>query len=61
MAPLAPEIMQSIVAARTDQAVMLEKLERPPASWGGQPRRLLKAGGMYQRVRAPLTGAIVAP
>jgi hypothetical protein len=28
MALLAPEIMQSIVAARTDQAVMLEKLER---------------------------------
>jgi hypothetical protein len=41
MAPLAPEIMQSIVAARTDQAVMLEKLERPPASWGEQRRRLL--------------------
>ena len=45
MAPLAPEIIQSIVAARTDQAAMLEKLERPPASWGGQPRRLLKGEG----------------
>jgi hypothetical protein len=29
MAPLAPEILQSIVTARTDQAVVLEKLERP--------------------------------
>jgi hypothetical protein len=32
MALLAPEIIQSIVAASTDQALVLEQLERPLAA-----------------------------
>jgi hypothetical protein len=35
---LAPDIVEAILAGRTDQAMMLEKLERPlPVSW--EPRR----------------------
>jgi hypothetical protein len=41
MALLAPELIQSIVAASTDQALMLEQLERPlPTTWDEQRRRL---------------------
>jgi hypothetical protein len=38
---LAPDIAEAILAGRTEQAIMLERLERPlPASWEEQ-RRLL--------------------
>jgi hypothetical protein len=34
LALLAPDIVEATLAGRTDQALMLEKLERPlPASW----------------------------
>ena len=37
LALLAPDIIEAILAGRTDQALMLEKLERPlPASWEEQ-------------------------
>ena len=43
LALLAPEIVEAILAGSTDQALVLERLERPlPASWEGQ-RRLLSA------------------
>ena len=39
---LAPDLIEAILAGRTDQSIMLEQLERPlPASWEGQ-RTLLK-------------------
>ena len=41
LALLAPDIVEAILAARTDQGMMLERLERPlPADWKEQ-RRLL--------------------
>jgi hypothetical protein len=37
LALLAPDIIETILAGRTDQALMLEQLERPlPASWEEQ-------------------------
>jgi hypothetical protein len=43
LALLAPDIVEAVLAGRSDQAVMLERLERPlPASWEEQ-RRLLSA------------------
>jgi hypothetical protein len=37
LALLAPDIVESILAGRTDQAITLERLERPlPASWEAQ-------------------------
>ena len=37
LALLAPDIVEAILIGRMDQALMLEKLERPlPASWEGQ-------------------------
>jgi hypothetical protein len=37
LALLAPDIVDAILAGRTDQGVMLEQLERPlPASWEEQ-------------------------
>jgi hypothetical protein len=42
LALLAPDIVEGILAGSTDQALMLEQLERPlPASWAEQ-RTLLK-------------------
>jgi hypothetical protein len=42
LALLAPDIVEAILAGRTDPALMLERLERPlPASWAEQ-RTLLK-------------------
>jgi hypothetical protein len=42
LALLAPDIVEAILAGRTDQALMLERLERPlPASWVEQWRILL--------------------
>ena len=39
LALLAPDIVEAILAGRTDQGVMLEKLERPlPAVWEEQCR-----------------------
>jgi hypothetical protein len=39
LALLAPDIVEAILAGKTDQALMLEKLERPlPATWEGQRR-----------------------
>jgi hypothetical protein len=44
LALLAPDIVEAILAGRTDQALMLEQLERPlPASWEEQ-RRVLRMG-----------------
>jgi hypothetical protein len=41
LALLAPDIVEAILTGKTDQALMLEKLERPqPASWEDQRRRL---------------------
>ena len=41
LALLAPDIIEAILAGRTDQALMLERLERPlPASWEEQRGRL---------------------
>ena len=43
LALLAPDIVEAILARQTNQALMLEQLERPlPASWEEQ-RRLLRA------------------
>ena len=45
LALLAPDIVEAILAGRTDQALMLEKLERPlPASWEEQ-RHLISLSG----------------
>jgi hypothetical protein len=42
LALLTPDIVESIVAGKTDQALMLERLERPlPASWEEQRKQLL--------------------
>ena len=42
LALLAPDIVEAILAGRTDQALMLEQLERPlPASWEEQRPRVL--------------------
>jgi hypothetical protein len=50
LALLAPDVVEAILAGRTDQGMMLEQLERPlPASWEEQ-RILLSAGS------ATLTG-----
>jgi hypothetical protein len=39
---LAPDIVEAILAGRTDQGTMLEQLERPlPASWEEQRRTLV--------------------
>ena len=39
LALLAPDIVEAILAGRTDQGMMLERLERPlPASWEEQLR-----------------------
>jgi hypothetical protein len=41
LALLAPDIVEAILVGRTDQALMLEQLERPlPAGWEEQRRRL---------------------
>jgi hypothetical protein len=41
LALLAPDIIEAILAGRTDQGIMLEQLERPlPAIWEEQWRRL---------------------
>ena len=41
LALLAPDIVDTILAGRTDQALILERLERPlPASWAEQRDRL---------------------
>ena len=38
---LAPDIVEAILAGRTDQGTMLEQLERPlPASWEEQREQL---------------------
>ena len=45
LALLAPDIVEAILAGRTDQALMLEQLERPlPASWEEQRLAFLCAG-----------------
>jgi hypothetical protein len=39
LALLEPDLVRAILAGRTDQALLLEKLERPlPASWMEQVR-----------------------
>jgi hypothetical protein len=51
LALLAPDIVEAILAGRTDQGMMLEQLERPlPASWAEQHMLLC--------VSAPLQGSI---
>jgi hypothetical protein len=45
LALLAPDIVEAILGGRTDQALMLEKLERPlPTSWEEHRKRLVKGG-----------------
>jgi hypothetical protein len=42
LALLAPDIVEAILTGGTDQALMLERLERPlPASWEEQRKRLV--------------------
>jgi hypothetical protein len=42
LAPLAPDIVEAILAGRADPSLMLETLERPPpACWEEQRRALL--------------------
>ena len=44
LALLAPDIVDAILAARTDQALMLERLERPlPMDWEEQRELLLRS------------------
>jgi hypothetical protein len=44
LALLAPDIIEAILGGRADQALMLEKLERPlPAGWAEQRRALPSA------------------
>jgi hypothetical protein len=44
LALLAPGIVEAILTGRTDQALMLERLERPlPANWEEQRGRILSA------------------
>ena len=44
LALLAPDTVEAILAGKADQALMLERLERPmPASWEEQRGRLLSA------------------
>ena len=44
LALLAPDIIEVILAGRTDQSLMLERLERPlPASWAEQRQHALDA------------------
>ena len=46
LALLSPDIIDAILVGRTDQAVMLERLERPlPASWLEQRARILEPKG----------------
>ena len=46
LALLAPDIIEAILAGETDQALMLERLERPlPASWEEQRSNLLLDAG----------------
>ena len=43
LALLAPDIVEAVVAGRTDHGMMLEQLERPlPASWVEQRVRILE-------------------
>jgi ParB-like chromosome segregation protein Spo0J len=49
LALLAPDIVEAILEGSKDQALMLERLERPlPTSWGEQ-RRGLGIGSSYDR------------
>jgi hypothetical protein len=49
LALLAPDIVEAILAGKTDQTFMLETLEQPlPGSWEEQ-RRGLGIGGSYDR------------
>ena len=44
LALLAPDIVEAILAGRTDQPLMLTRLERPlPAIWEEQRQRVLSA------------------
>jgi hypothetical protein len=46
LALLSPDIIEAILAGRTDQGMMLERLERPlPAIWEEQWRRLVAGTG----------------
>jgi hypothetical protein len=41
---LAPDIVEAILAASTDQGIMLKQLEQPlPASWEEQRARILES------------------
>ena len=66
LALLAPDIVEAILAGRTDQALMLEQLERPlPASWEEQRHHQLERvrQGPSTRLATPLawSGPDVAP
>ena len=50
LALLAPDIVEAILEGRSDQALMLEQLERPlPASWAGQRAVLRPIGASSSR------------
>ena len=52
LALLAPDIVESILAGRTDQALMLKRLERPlPASWDEQRDHLGCPATVEHRLR----------
>jgi hypothetical protein len=49
---LAPDIVEAILAGQTDQALMLEHLERPlPANWKKQWDTVTSDGGVRIRSR----------
>jgi hypothetical protein len=54
LALLAPDIVDAILAGMTDQALMLEKLERPlPASWEEQRQKISSASDDLSSPRPP--------
>jgi hypothetical protein len=54
LALIAPDIVEAIVAGRTDQSVMLETLERPlPAGWEEQRRKIFPASDDLSSTRPP--------
>ena len=58
LALLAPDIVEAILAGRTDQALMLEKLERPlPASWEEQRRKIFPCQTTIVPSTAELVGS----
>jgi hypothetical protein len=54
LALLSPDIIEAILAASTDQGIMLEQLERPlPGSWKEQRRKIFPASDDLSSARPP--------